>query len=273
MKKIGLALSGGGIRAYAHIGLLSNLEWARIPISLISGSSIGAVIGAYYSAGLNLDVLKNVLKDLSFFNVFNPILPFYGFSNFEKISKIFSKLGIPEKFEDLRIPLIVTATDLKKRCTVYFSSGNLWSALFASMALPPFFTPLKMGEMYLVDGGLTNNLPVTPLKENGADYIIAVDVNTVTRKYSDITNIYQVVYESVTLMVQRITEMERKNADYIVDIELEGVGFLDFKKREEVINFSSKNTYKKVLELRKLLEEKGYVQSGSVGSLFIGSLS
>lgn len=273
MKKIGLALSGGGIRAYAHLGVLSNLDWAKIPISLISGSSVGAIIGAYYSAGLNLDVLKNRLKEIGFFDILSPIFPFYGLSNFKKIANLFSKMGIPENFEDLKIPLIVTATDLKKRVPVYFNSGSLWSALFASMALPAFFSPIKMGDMYLVDGGITNNLPVSVLKENGADYIVAVDVNSSSRKFPKITNIYQVVYESVTLMVQKTTEQERMVADYVIDINLEGVGFLDFKKREEVINYSYKNTYQKVLELKKVLEEKGYVQSGGVGSLFISPLS
>ncbi|MCX7990728.1 MAG: patatin-like phospholipase family protein [Proteobacteria bacterium] len=272
MKKIGLALSGGGIRAYAHLGFLSNLEWAKIPVSLISGSSVGAVIGAYYSAGLNLDILKNRLKEIGFLNIFSFILPFYGLSSFKKVANLFSKLGIPESFEELKIPLIVSATDLKKRAPVYFNSGSLWSALFASMALPGVFSPIKMGEMYLVDGGISVNLPVSVLKENGADFVVAVDVNSSSRKFPVITNIYQVVYESVTLMVQRTTEQERASADFLIDIDLEGIGFLDFKKREEVINYSYKNSYQKVLELKKNLEEKGYVQSGGMGSLFVSSL-
>lgn len=273
MKKIGLTLSGGGIRAYSHLGLLSNLEWAKIPVDIISGASVGAVIGAYYAAGLNLDMLKNRLKETGFFKIFKPVLPFYGLSGFKKIADLFYKIGIPENFEDLKIPLVVVATDLKKREPVYFSSGSLWSALFATIALPGFFLPLKMGDMYLVDGGITNNLPVSILKERGADFVIAVDVNSLSRKFPQINSIYNVVYESVTLMVQRATEQERKLADFIVDIDLEGIGFLDFKKREEVINYSYKKTYQRVLELKKILEEKGYVQSGGMGSLFISPLS
>ncbi len=273
MKKIGLALSGGGVRAYAHLGLLSNLSLAKIPIQIVAGASAGAVIGACYCADISLDLVKNRLKKYSLFRYLKPILPFYSLSNFKKVTEKFSILGIPERFEDLKTPLIVVASDLKTRSPVYFNSGSLWDALLASIALPPLFPPIRMGHMYLVDGGITKNLPVSILKEHHVDFVIASDVNSSSRKYPNPSNIIQVAYESITLIVQIATEPERALADFIVDIDMTEVGFLDFKKREEVINYSYKSTYQRVMELKKILEEKGYVQSGGMGSLFVSPLS
>ncbi len=273
MKKIGLALSGGGVRAYAHLGLLSNLSLARIPVHVVSGASAGAIIGACFCADISLDLLKNRLKKYSLFSYIKPVFPFYGLSSYKKVTKKFSELGIPERFEELKKPLIVVASDLNSRSPVYFNSGSLWDALLASMALPPLFPPVKMGDMYLVDGGITKNLPVSVLKANNVDFVIASDVNSSSRKYPNPSNVVQVTYESVTLMVQIATEEERRHADFIIDTDLKEIGFLDFEKREEVINYSYKSSYNKILELKKILEGKGYVQSGGMGSLFVSPLS
>jgi NTE family protein len=270
--KIGLALSGGGVRGFAHIGVLSNLNWLGIPVNMISGSSMGAVIGAAYAAGINLDILKNLLSETSLFKVINPILPYYGLSNFEKIKKFFMQIGLPKTFEELKIPLIVATTDLKKRTPVFFNNGNLWDALFGSLAMPGIFYPVKMGEMLLIDGGITLNLPVTVLKENGADFVIASDVNTYSRKYPDLAGAFQIVYEAMTLMIETNTKPERAAADFVIDVPLEGIGFLDFKKSGEILNISHKETYERIAGLKKILEEKNYVQDRGLGPLFVSPL-
>lgn len=273
MAKIGLALSGGGVRAFAHLGVISNIQWLGIPIHAVSGSSAGAVIGAAYAAGLNLDMVKNLLLKISFFKVISPIIPYMGFSSFEKIKRLFTIIGIPHTFEELKIPLIVAATDLNKRETVYFNNGNLWDALFASLAMPGIFYPMKMGDMMLVDGGISMNLPVSVLKDReNADFVIAADVISSSRKFPELTNTFQIVYESATLMVEMNNRKERERADFIIDINLPEVGFLDFKKREEVLNISFKETYSRIGELKKILEEKNYVQDRGLGPLFVSPL-
>lgn len=273
MPKIGLALSGGGVRAFAHIGVLTNLRWAGIPIDIVSGTSVGALVGAIYAADINIERAKNVIAKLNFFKVFNPIIPYLGLSNFEKIKKILNILEIPKNFNQLKTPLIVVATDLKVREPVYFNSGNLWDALFASMAIPGFFYPLKMGDALLVDGGISDNLPVEILKKEGTEFIIASDVNSTSRKYPNLTNSFQILYESVTLMVEMNTKQARKVANYVIDVSLPEVGFLDFRKGKDVVASSQKESYRSVIELKKVLEEKNYVPSRDLGSLFFSSLS
>lgn len=271
MKKIGIALSGGGVRSLAHLGVLYNIQWLGIPLSIISGSSMGAILGAVFASGISLDKAKGLLQKLSFFNVFSPVIPFYGFSDYKKIKKFFYKIGLPRTFEELSIPLIVTATDLNERKTIYFNNGDLWDALSASIAMPGFFYPIKMGDRLLVDGGISMNLPVSIIREI-SDYVIAVDCNTYSRTYKNPSNIYEVVYESLTFMVAQNAITEREKADFIVHIEFEGIGFLDFKKTEEIINRGYKETYDKIVKLRKILEEKGYVQDRGLGPLFISPL-
>lgn len=272
MAKIGLALSGGGVRAFAHLGVFSNLKWAGIPVNIISGSSMGALIGAVYAANANIELAKNLFSNFSFFKLFNPIIPYLGFSNFEKLKKLLAILNIPKEFSELQVPLIVAATELRSRKTVYFSSGNLWDAICASMAVPGIYYPLKMGKDLLIDGGITDNLPVKILKEQ-ADFIIASDVNSSSRKFSELTNSYRIVYEAVTLIVEMNTRPSREQADFVIDVNLPGIGFADFKKGKEVITASQKESYHKITELKKILEEKGYVQDRSLGPLFVGPLS
>ena len=264
-------MSGGGVRGAAHVGVIYNLQWLGIPLHIVSGTSIGAVIGAVYCAGISLDKLKNLIESLSLFKIFNPVFPAYGFSGFKKIRELFDKLGIPKDFKDLKIPLIVATTNLTERKTEYFNNGDLWEVLCASIAMPGFFYPVKIGNKIYVDGGISMNLPVSVIKDED-NFVIAVDVNFYGRRFSELENIYQIVYESLTFMVAKNTIDERAKADFIVDIPIDGIGFLDFGKIKDVITIGYRRTYDKILELKKLLEAKGYVQDRGLGPLFVSSL-
>jgi NTE family protein len=272
VKKIGLVLSGGGVRGLAHLGVLYNLQWVNIPINVISATSIGAIIAAAFCAEITIDRIKNFAQQMSLFKIINPVIPYYGFSGFKKVRQWFDKLGIPKDFGELKIPLVVCATNLTERKPEYFNNGDLWEALCASIAMPGLFYPVKLGNKFYVDGGITMNLPVSVIKED-CEFVIAVDVNFTGRKFPIIQNTYHVIYESLTLMVSRNTIEERQKADFIIDVGFEGIGFMDFKKINEVIVAGYKDTYAKINELRKLLEEKKYVQNRGLGPLFISPLS
>ncbi|MCX7770744.1 MAG: patatin-like phospholipase family protein, partial [Proteobacteria bacterium] len=211
-------------------------------------------------------------EKLSIFKVLNPVIPYYGFSGFKKVRQWFEKIGIPKDFSELKIPLIVCATNLSDRKPEYFNNGDLWEALCASIAMPGLFYPVKMGNKLYVDGGITMNLPVSVLKED-CEFIVAVDVNFSGRKYPSLENTYHVIYESLTLMVSRNTLSEREKADFIIDIGFEGIGFLDFKRIKEVIVSGYKDSYAKIGQLRKVLEERNYVQDRGLGPLFVSPLS
>lgn len=273
MARIGLCLSGGGVRALAHVGIVTNLNWSGIPVAMVSGTSVGAVIAAAVAAGISTDRMKSVLSRIGYGSIFSPILPYLGFSSFNKLRRIFTRLGIPRTFDELKMPLYVATTDLVRRETVYFDSGNLWDALCASMALPGVFSPLRMGGMLLVDGGMTNNLPVSVLKDHGADFVIASDVNKAGRSFSELSSSFRILYESATLLVETATIPERGRADFIIDTPLEGVPFISVGKASHVLEQGYRQSTERIKDLRKLLEERQYVPHRNMGPLFVGPLS
>ena len=172
--KIGLVLSGGGARGLAHIGVIKALEEHKITPVAISGCSMGAIIGAFYGAGLNYKAMHSLLKTLKYrqFLHFGELGGLIGGIGLEKL---LSK-HLPETFKDLSLPLTATAVDVQAGSLVVFRSGKLVPALRASSALPGILSPVKHQGRYLVDGGLLNNLPVDIIRSMTLEPVIAVDV-------------------------------------------------------------------------------------------------
>lgn len=178
---VGLALSAGGVRGFAHVGVLEVLHNAAVPIDRISGVSMGAVVGSLYAAGLPVDKLWEIGQHITLdkitpdFNlmgmlrfIFLKRLP--SSSNFQTFVK--EQLG-DMQFEEMAIPFVTAAMDIKTGEQVVFNSGPVDIAVRASMNLPGIFDPVPYRHRYLVDGAVVNYLPVNLVKEQGADYIIA----------------------------------------------------------------------------------------------------
>lgn len=179
-RKIGVALGSGGSKGLAHISILEFLKTEGIPINMISGSSIGAVIGALFSIGsledYRDDILRMDWKEL--IRLVDPVLPRSGLIEGKKIRAFLTRY-IPEnaKIGDLPIPLSVVSTDYYTGKPVVFTNGNLLDALRASIAIPGVFTPVKFGTSLLIDGGVSNPLPVDVLERMGAGHTIAVNLH------------------------------------------------------------------------------------------------
>lgn len=173
-KHLGLALSGGGARGFAHIGVLMVLEEKKLKPKFVSGTSIGGIIGALYCTGKSWEEIYDIVKKLSWAKLFDFSLR-GGLVGGEALIKILQGI-LPARFEDLKIPLSVPATDIETGQEYVFSRGDLATALRASSSLPAIFTPYQFEDKYLIDGGIVNNVPSTLVKAMGADRIIAVDV-------------------------------------------------------------------------------------------------
>ncbi len=175
--KIGLALGGGGARGAAHIGVLMELERLGIRPFLITGTSIGGLVGALFAAGLTTAEMT------AFFQEFN-ISKFYtlpgsapALTKSSKIEQFLEEtLGRPT-FADLNLPLAVVTTDLVTRKEVILDEGDVITAVLATMAIPILFPPVEMGKMVLADGGILNNTPFSIARARGATYVIAVDLS------------------------------------------------------------------------------------------------
>jgi len=175
--KIALALGSGAARGLAHIGVLKVLEEERIPIDLISGTSIGAALGALYAAGVSVHRMEEVMRDLDWralARLIDPTLPTSGLIDGKRVATFFEELLPVTTFEELRIPLAVTATDVETGEALVIRKGNLLEGLRAAVAFPGIFTPVAFGERFLVDGGLINPVPVDVAHQMGAAKVIGV---------------------------------------------------------------------------------------------------
>ena len=175
-KRVGLALGGGVVRGLAHLGVLAALEQAGIPIDFVSGTSAGSIIGATYCAGVSVETIKTFSMNMRWWHVARPVLPVQGLVSFYKLRTwLTDKIGDLE-FADLKIPYAIMATDLESGQPIRLDSGRLAPAVQASCAVPGLVRPVKMDGRLLVDGSLSNTIPVSTLREMGADYVIGVDI-------------------------------------------------------------------------------------------------
>ncbi len=174
-----LVLGGGSARGWAHLGVIRALTEREIPINFVAGTSIGALVGAVYAAGnidsFQADVLKidwkRVLGYLDF------VFPRSGLIDGRKINTFIRTHVAASSFADLPLPFCCVATDMFTGREIVQCQGDLVRAVRASIAIPGIFTPVEQGELFLVDGGLVNPVPVSVARENGADIVIAVDLN------------------------------------------------------------------------------------------------
>src|SRR5437879_2546182 len=173
---IGLALGGGFARGIAHVGVLKVLEEENIPIRFIAGTSVGALIGAAYCSGVSPAELEQIATRVRFKHFARWTLSRYGFASNQRMIGFLNSILKVKTFEELRIPLAVTATDFSTGEGVVFHSGPLVDSVRASCAYPGMFLPVNIRGRLLVDGMLAHAVPTVPLREMGADRVLAVSL-------------------------------------------------------------------------------------------------
>ncbi len=178
--KIGLALSGGGARGLAHIGVLKEFKKANIPIDFLAGTSMGGLIGAAYAAGIEPEQIEEIARRYSstrrLMRLMDPTVPRHGLFQGDTLHSFFRNILSELQFSDLRIPLTLVAVDLDTGREVRLCEGNVADAVRSTVSLPGIFAPFERNGSRLVDGGLLNNLPSDVVREMGADQVIAIDV-------------------------------------------------------------------------------------------------
>lgn len=174
MPEVGLVLGGGGARGYAHIGVLKALEERGVKPVAIAACSMGGIVGALYGAGLDADQLLERAKNFKFIDLLDKG-DSEAINRGNRLEKALKK-GIPATFEELSIPLKITACDIQDGVQVVFDDGDLRAAIRASISLPGVFPPARVDDRILLDGGLVNNLPVDIIRAMTHKPVIAVDV-------------------------------------------------------------------------------------------------
>lgn len=250
--KIGLALGSGGARGLAHIGVLKVLQKAGIPIDYIAGSSMGSIIGVLYSIGSDFAMLEKLAIHLKRKHWIDLTVPKLGFVVGDKIKELIKLLTHRKNLEDLPIPTAVVATDLIKEERIVFTEGPIQEAVRASISIPGVFEPVRLGDRILVDGGVIDRVPVSVVKDMGAEIIIAVDVISHVNKVK-IENIFDVISHSFAIMERKILSQQTLNVDYLIHPDVSDVSPIDFKKVELCINRGELEAQKVIHEIKKLI--------------------
>jgi NTE family protein len=175
-KRVGLALGGGGARGLAHIGVLSVLEEVNIPIDYIAGTSMGSMIGAAYSAGVEIPQLLKIAADTGWWQISRPAWPRHGLLSFEKMEQWITDVMGDVDIRDLPIPFAAVTTDIETGERIIMREGPVGKVVRASCSVPGFVSPLEYQGRLLCDGGISDNLPDYAARLLGADYVIGVDV-------------------------------------------------------------------------------------------------
>lgn len=251
--KIGLALGSGGARGFAHLGVIKVLKDEGIPIHLIAGSSMAALVGSFYAAGIEINRLYKLSTAFKrkFFLDFT--VPKMGLITGKKVKEFIKIFTHGKNIEELSIPLGVVATDLLTGERVVFKSGPISEAVRASISIPGIFVPVKYRGRLLVDGGVSDRVPASVAKEMGADIIIAVDVSMV-KKNADISSIYDVIMQSIDIMQTEIINIRDVTAaDIMLRPSVEQFSSRAFTNIAEIISLGEEETKKHVMQIKNVI--------------------
>lgn len=232
--RVGLALSGGFARGITHIGVLKVLKEEHIPIDCIAGTSVGALIGAAYAAGTSLAEMEKQAALTVFTDFGRWKLSRLGLASNQKLDEFLARFTKCTRFEELRIPLAVAASELGSGKTKYFTSGDLRLAIRASCAYPGLFVPVELEGSMLVDGFVTDPLPADGARLLGADVVIGVYLSTVSDQ-SKPANLIDVLGRTFTIVQQASEKNWRQMANVVIEPDISRFAWDAFSKTAEMI--------------------------------------
>jgi NTE family protein len=248
---IGIALGGGFARGIAHIGVLRVLEEEGIPVRFVTGTSVGALIGAVYCSGMPIDELERVACACRFTTFARWTVSRYGFASNDRMTSFLTRVLKTYSFEELRIPLGVTATDFNTGEGVVFNSGSIIDPVRASCAYPGMFLPVEIGGRYLVDGMLSHPVPTRPLREMGADRVMAIHLKGTWASGGPPRHLFDVIGQSFAIAQDSMSSLWRSAADIVIEPDVAGFGYDDFKRAKELVKVGEAAMRKALPEVKK----------------------
>ncbi len=251
---IGLALGGGFARGIVHVGVLKVLEAENIPVEFVAGTSVGALIGAAYCSGVSPAELEEVAARVRFRDLARWTLSRFGFATNLRMIGYLNKLLKVKTFEELRIPLAVTATDFASGKGVVFRSGPLTDPVRASCAYPGVFLPVSINGRMLVDGMLAHSLPTKPVRDMGADRVLAVSLKSSWASADGPRHIFDVIGQCFSIAQDLNCAHSRQCADLVIEPDVTGYRYDDFEHSAELVRLGENATKSALPEIRKWLE-------------------
>ena len=199
--KIGIAFGGGGARGFSHLGVIKAFEEFGLKFDYVAGTSVGSIVGAFYSAGYTYEQMYNVVKNIKEKDIRRNVIPFTP-SKIDGVGEIVTNNLGDINIEDLKIPFSAVAVDIKSTKQVCISKGNLAKAVMGSCAVPGIFQPVIFDDMILCDGGLQNTIPADIPRYYGCDYVISVDVNKSRTYGTESTKMFDVIFCSIRILMK-----------------------------------------------------------------------
>ncbi|TBX71069.1 patatin [Flavobacterium silvisoli] len=284
--KIGLVLSGGGAKGFAHIGVLKALENAGVKIDYIGGTSMGAVVGGLYATGYSASQIDSIFYNTDFDELLQDYIPrssksFYekrndemyalslpfdklkigipialskGMYNYNLLSKLTHKVRHVKDFNKLPIPFLCVATDIEKGEPVVLQSGYLAQAMLASSAFPSLFAPVEIDGKLLIDGGVVNNYPAEEVRKMGADIIIGVDVQDDLKDRKSLKDATRILVQITNLdMIKKMKE-KIKITDIYIKPDISNYGVISFDEGQEIIKKGEEAAMLQIEAISKLAD-------------------
>ena len=233
-KRVGLVLSGGAARGFAHIGVLKVLQENDIPIDCVTGASVGSIVGALFCGGYRWDEIREIAAHLRWNELVQPTLSGLGLVKAERLERFVNDLLGGMSFEELAVPFKVVAVDIVTAKEVVFDSGPVARAVRASSSIPGIFEPVIEGDRAFVDGGVVNNLPCALARTMGARKTVAVDLNADAVTTGMPENLLDVSYRSFAILLDSASAAGRKNADILIRPDLRGCSYHDLAQADSL---------------------------------------
>lgn len=250
--KLGLAFSGGGTRGIAYIGVIKAFNEAGLKFDYISGTSVGSLMGAAYSAGLTPDEMEKIAKSLKVSDVRTSKINFVPSKTDGLIAVVRSALG-GRGFQDLKIPFTAVAVDIITAKEVHVDSGDLATAIAGSCAVPGVFNPVEFENYRFFDGGIQNNIPADVVREMGADIVLAVDINP-TRGYGTTSTKYlEVMKAALRILMKSNSVKGYVHSDYVLKIDLSQFDQTKLNGIDEMIQIGYETAKQEMPNILKVL--------------------
>lgn len=256
--RIGLALGGGGARGFAHIGVLRVLEQEKIPVDVVLGTSVGALIGALYADSgrvLDAEFLATEVGKETFFDF--GALPLFsgGLAKGEAIATFLTTHLRHATFETMPVRFGAVATELRTGRTVVFEQGSVAQGVRASAAIPGVFVPVEIGGELYVDGGVTDPVPADAVRARGAELVIAVAIPAAVRDRAPSSPV-GVVLQSITILSVRLQELRAREADVLIVPDVGGFAYDDFTQKKRLIEAGEAAARAALPELRAAIRAR-----------------
>lgn len=294
--KIGLVLSGGGAKGFAHIGVLKVLEEAGVKIDYITGTSMGAVVGGLYASGYSATQIDSIFYNTDFDELLQDYIPrasksFYeknndqmyalslpfnklkigipialskGMYNYNLLSKLTHKVRHVRDFSKLPIPFLCVATDIEKGEQVILDHGYLAQAMLASSAFPSLFSPVEIDGKLLIDGGVVNNYPVEEIRKMGADIVIGVDVQDDLKDRNSLKDATRILVQITNLEMIKKMKDKLKMTDIYIKPNVSDYGVISFDEGRKIIKIGEESARPMFDQIKKLADTSKPYQLNSV---------